>query len=166
MIVLGRITAPFGVHGWLKVHPFGDDPAAWISMPQWWLGANDETGAWQASKLKGCKLHGDGLIVLFEGLDSRTAAETMIGLYVAAPRADLPKVARDEYYWSDLIGLDVLNLADEPLGQVEKLLSTGAHEVLCLRDGETERLLPFVATVVKDVDLGKRCIRVDWARDW
>lgn len=163
MIVLGRITAPFGVHGWLKVHPFGDDPEAWISMPQWWLGAEE---TWQASKLKSCKLHGDGLIVLFEGIDGRTTAEKLIGLYVAAPREALPEVARDEYYWSDLVGLDVINMADEPLGQVEKLLSTGAHAVLCVRDGETERLLPFVAAIVKDVDIAKRRIQVDWALDW
>lgn len=168
MIVLGRITAPFGIRGWVKIHPFGDDPDSWAHMPRWWLGTDESAGddAWQARELKGCTPHGKGLVACFEGVDNRSAAERLTGLYVGAPRGFLPKTAKDEFYWADLIGLDVVNLAQEPLGKVADLLSSGAHEVLRVRDGEEERLLPFVAAVVKEVDLAGRKIRVDWARDW
>lgn len=163
MIVLGRITAPFGVHGWLKVHPFGDDPESWMRMPRWWLGRDE---SWQAYALKDCTPHGKGLVARIEGIDDRSAAEKLSGMFVGAPREALPKTAKDEFYWADLVGLEVVNLADEQLGRVADLLTGGAHDVLCVRDGDNERLLPFVATVVKKVDLAGRKIRVDWASDW
>lgn len=168
MVVLGRVVAPFGVHGWLKIHPFGDDPLSWRAMPQWWLGRDpDRDEGWTAYGLKACRAHGAGLIVQLEGVPDRSAAEALEGLYVGAPRAALPATGRDEYYWADLVGLQVVNLQGEPLGVVEELISTGAHEVLSLRDDENiRRLLPFVAQVVKSVDLGERRIQVDWGRDW
>ena len=168
MIVLGRITAPFGIRGWVKIHPFGDDPASWMSMPSWWLGADEKAadGGWLARRLRDCAPHGKGLVAHFEGSDDRGAAEKLTGLYVGAPREALPETASDEFYWADLIGLEVVNLSDERLGHVADLLSGGAHEVLRVRDGDNERLLPFVAAVVKEVDLAGRRIRVDWGRDW
>jgi 16S rRNA processing protein RimM len=169
MIVLGRIAAPFGVHGWVKVQVFGDDPQAWTRMPHWWLGAEEQAAdtAWQTRPLAECKLHGKGLIVRFEGIEDRNAAEQMGGLYVGAPREALPKTASNEFYWADLVGLDVVNQSDERLGRVAELVRTGAHEVLDVRDeGGSQRLLPFVAAVIKEVDLAGRRIRVDWERDW
>ena len=168
MIVLGRIIGPFGVHGWVKVHPFGDGPEAWCAMPQWWLAAESdaEPGKWLAYTLQEASLHGKGLVAQFAGASDRSSAETMSGLYVGAPREALPETAADEYYWADLVGLEVVNLQGERFGRVSELLSSGANEVLCVRDGEHERLLPFVAQVVKSVDSGSGLIRVDWGADW
>lgn len=168
MIVLGRIVAPFGVRGWVKVHPFGDDPASWAHMPRWWFAQDDQAGdeVWQSRKLEECATHGKGLVARFEGVNTRAAAESLAGHYVGAPREFMPETAREEYYWADLVGLEVVNLADERLGRVADLLASGAHDVLRVRDEEIERLVPFVAAVVKDVDLERRRIRVDWGRDW
>ncbi|CAI10188.1 ribosome maturation factor RimM [Aromatoleum aromaticum] len=168
MIVLGRIVAPFGVKGWVKVHPFGDDPLSWGEMPQWWLAddADAPESAWQPVTLAGFKEHGAGLVAAFVGHDDRNAAEALQGRFIGAPREALPKPDVDEYYWGDLIGLAVVNQADEALGTVEALMSTGAHDVLQVRDGDDERLIPFVAAYVLDVDLAARTIRVDWQKDW
>ena len=169
MIVLGRIAAPFGIRGWVKVQVFGDDPQAWAHMPHWWLGAQEQAAdaAWQTRPLAECKLHGKGLVVRFEGIEDRNAAEQLGGLYVGAPREALPETAKNEFYWADLIGLDVVNQADERLGRVAELVRSGAHEVLDVRDADgSQRLLPFVAAVIKEVDLAGRRIRVDWGRDW
>lgn len=168
MIVLGRIVAPFGVHGWVKIHSFGDDPLSWSEMPQWWLArdADAPDEAWQPVGLSGFKAHGAGLIASFEGHADRNAAEALQGRYIGAPRAALPGTGPDEYYWGDLVGLAVRNEAGEDLGTVEGLLSTGAHDVLQVRDGDAERLIPFVAAYVLDVDLTSRSIRVDWQKDW
>lgn len=168
MIVLGRIIGPFGVHGWVKVHPFGDGPDAWCAMPQWWLAAkaDAEPETWVPYALQEASLHGKGLVAKFESVVGRSGAEAIAGLYVGAPREALPKTAADEYYWADLVGLDVVNMQGERLGKVSELLSSGANEVLCVRDGEHERLLPFVAQVVKSVDTGGGVIRVDWGADW
>lgn len=168
MIVLGRIVAPFGVQGWLRVHPFGDDPEAWRKMPQWWLSADAEApaGSWKAHGLEAVKLHGDGVVAKLAGIDDRDASEALGSCYFGAPRDALPPPAQDEYYWADLIGLAVMNMQDQPLGRVKSLIETGANQVLVVADGEHERLLPFVEHVVKAVDVPAGIIRADWESDW
>lgn len=167
MIVLGRIVAPFGVHGWLRIHPFGDDPESWRSIPQWWFSLDSEAvdGLWVARGVEIVKRHGDGFVVKLAGVDDRNAAEAMDCYYFGALRADLPVSKSGEYYWSDLLGLAVVTLHGEPLGRVKSLVETGAHQVLVV-EGDRERLLPFVANVVSGVDLVTGVIRVDWGFDW
>ncbi|TVO66776.1 ribosome maturation factor RimM [Denitromonas ohlonensis] len=168
MIILGRIVAPFGVQGWVKIHPFGDDPLSWKKMPQWWLSPDDtaEAPAWKAYKLAGCRAHGKGWIAAFEGVADRNGAEALTRQYIAAPREAMPATDSNEYYWGDLIGLQVENEAGEALGTVSSLLSAGAHDVLQIADGEDEHLVPFVAAYVLDVDLAEKRIRVVWQKDW
>ncbi len=176
MIVLGRIVAPFGVQGWVKIHPFGDDPASWKQMPCWWLASSDDapTEQWKQLTLSGFRLHGKGLVAAFRELPDRNAAEAVDGYFIGAPREALPKPAENEYYWGDLVGLAVENEAGEALGTVTALISTGAHDVLQVGDREDndgsgkeiERIIPFVAAYVLDVDLDTRRIRVAWEKDW
>ncbi|MCL1860051.1 MAG: ribosome maturation factor RimM [Proteobacteria bacterium] len=168
MVVLGRVVAPFGVKGWLKIQPFGDDPLSWKKMPHWWLapesGTPDEQ--WSRYALSDCHVHGKGLVACLDGIADRNAAELLSGWYIAAPRESLPQPEENEYYWGDLVGMAVRDEAGEPLGEVTGLLSTGAHDVLQVRDGEMERLIPFVAAYVLDVDLAARSIRTAWQKDW
>ena len=170
MVVLGRIIAPFGLQGWLKVFPMGDDPEAWRSMPSWWLGRDPEGSEWQSFEIEALRPHGKWLAVKLKGVDDRTAAEGLDGRYIGAPREALPPTAADEYYWADLIGLSVVNEQDVVLGVVAELLESGANDLLVVRAGAgpeaTERLLPFVAQVVKKVDVAAGVIRVDWLQDW
>ncbi len=165
IVILGRLAHPYGIRGWLKLHPFGDDPLDWDEIPVWWISKDGES--WRECGLKGLKVHGNGVVVLLEGIDDRTAAEAMKGVLVGAPRDALPETDEDEFYWADLIGLDVINTAEERLGKVVGLLETGAHDVLrVVGDDEVERLLPFVAAVVLTVDKEARLIRVEWGSDW
>ena len=168
MIVLGRIVAPFGVQGWLRIHAFGDDPEGWRRMPRLWLSADADAPLdnWKVHELKGLRQHGDGLVAKLAGIDDRNAAEELGSCFIGAPREDLPAPQQDEYYWADLVGLEVVNVQEQSLGRVESLIETGANQVLVVKDGERERLLPFVAQVVKAVDLAGRRIRVEWGDDW
>lgn len=166
MVVLGRLVAPYGVKGWLHLHPFGDDPESWQGLPCWYLGKDAEGDQWQSLSLDAIKLHGDGWVVKFMGIEDRNGAEALVGQYVASPQEDLPRTDDGEYYWADLIGLQVVNEADEPLGTVTSLIETGANDVLVVREGKKERLLPFVDAVIKQVDLPARTIRVAWGADW
>lgn len=168
MIVMGRIIAPYGIKGWVKIHPFGDDPLSWKKMPRWWLCQDDKAAetSWQAYALKNCRFQGKGLVALLDGIDDRTAAESLKGCYIAAPREAMPPTAADEYYWADLIGLAVENAEGEPLGTVSTLISAGAHDVLQVNDGESEHLIPFVPAYVDKVDTDARVIRVQWQKDW
>lgn len=171
MIVLGRIIAPYGVKGWLRLHPFGDDPERWQEIQRWWLGADDnDFSTWRAWPLQSMRLQGKGWVVKLTGVDDRNGAEQLVGQYVGAPRTALPATAQDEFYWADLVGLAVVNERQEALGHVAELIESGAHAVMVVKAGEgrdvVERLLPFVGPVVKDVDVPAGVIRVDWERDW
>lgn len=170
MVVLGRVIAPFGVQGWLKVFPMGDDPEAWRTLPAWWLGRDADGTEWKRFDLEELRLHGKGLVVKLKGVDGRSAAEALDRQYIAAPRDELPQTATDEYYWADLVGLKVTNEQGVVLGTVSELLETGANDVLVVRESEAEdakqRLLPFIASVVKTVDVAAGVIRVDWQADW
>lgn len=169
MILMGRIVAPFGVQGWLKVQPLGDDPLSWRKMPQWWIGKNPESQRpedWRVVKPRGLRQHGKGVVLALEDMLDRTAAEAIDGWFIAAPREALPKPANNEYYWADLVGLTVSNAAGLALGKVRGLLDTGVHSVLEVEDGEHERLIPFVDAYVKEVDLAAGSILVEWEPDW
>ncbi|HWV17327.1 MAG TPA: ribosome maturation factor RimM [Rhodocyclaceae bacterium] len=172
MIVLGRLVAPYGVRGWFKLHPFADDPAAWCGLPQWWLAvdADQAPETWRAYKLDEVREHGKGLIVKLAGIDDRSAAEALQGAYIGAPREAMPEVEADEFYWDDLIGLEVRSEQGVSLGKVTSLISAAANDVLVVEEGEGEhrqkRLLPFVGAVVLEVDKAGGVIRVAWERDW
>jgi 16S rRNA processing protein RimM len=169
MIVLGRILAPYGVKGWVKVRTFGDDPESWKRMSRWWLGQDPEGDQWRELWLDGFKAHAGGWVAKFTGLEDREGAESLGGLYVAAPREALPKTDADEYYWTDLIGLAVVTESGDALGRVESLIETGANQVLVVRDGDaaqSKRLLPFITQVIKAVDVPGGKITVAWQADW
>ena len=166
MVVLGRIVAPYGVRGWVRVHPFGDDPASWDKMSNWWLSPDAAGGTWQTRAVAGLRTQGASWVAKLDGIDDRGAAEQLDGWFIGAPKAELPDTAKDEFYWADLVGLEVRNEAGEFLGRVESLIETGAHDVLVVKDGELERLLPFVEQIVSSVDVVGGCIRVLWGKDW
>ena len=100
----------------------------------------------------------------------RNEAESLRGCRIFVPRSSFPTAAEDEYYWVDLLGLDVFNREGVPLGQVRELLSTGPQTVLVVayqEDGKSlERMIPFVAVYVDKVDQAARRIDVDWQADY
>ena len=134
-------------------------------MPVWWIAREGEP--WRECKLKSLKAHSNGVVVLLDGVADRTTAESMKGVLVGAPREALPTTERNEFYWTDLVGLAVINTADERLGKVVGLIETGANAVLrVLSEDNVERLLPFVSAVVLAVEKEAGQIRVEWGSDW
>lgn len=169
IIVLGRIIAPLGLKGWVKIQAYGDDPEDWEAMQEWWLATDNSPQPydWHAVSVAESEMRPAGLVARFVGVDDRTGSEALIGKLVGAPRSALPAVDKNEFYWADLIGLSVVNTTGYELGEVTELITTGAHEVLCVQDAQGQkRLLPFVASIVKDVDTKTRRIEVDWSELW
>jgi 16S rRNA processing protein RimM len=165
-VVLGKIAEPYGIKGWIKIYPHADDPLDWKNIPVWWVGREGQEN-WSPCKLVQCKMHGTALVAQFENIADRTAAELIKGLYVGAPKEDLPVLPANQFYWADLIGLRVVNLQGDSLGNVTGLIETGANDVLrVLGVSGSERLLPYVDAVVKSVDLENTLITVDWGLDW
>ena len=168
MIVLGRVLAPYGVQGWLRVHAFGDEPLAWGRMQNLWFCAdeNAEPEKWQTVALEQIKLHASSVVIKFKDISDRKSAEHFSPCFIGAPREALPTIANDEYYWTDLVGLQVVNLAEVTLGTVSSLLESGASQVLVVNGEDRQRLLPFVAAIVKSVDLTTKRVLVEWEADW
>ena len=168
IVVLGRIGAASGVRGKVHVLPFADDPQQWSALPHWWLGnEGDPPALWQQRKLITCAVRSGRLTAHLDGVADRNAAEALRGVLVGAPRSALPAPTKDEYYWADLLGLQVRNTRNQSLGHIAGLLDTPANAVLQVADGVGgERLLPFVAAVVLEVDLAAGQVRVDWEADW
>lgn len=160
---MGRVVAPYAVKGWIKLQTHTEYPDSLLDYEVWRLGRN---GNWRDYRLLDGKVHGQYLMASLEGVGDRTAAEALMGLDVAVLRQEMPEAEEGEYYWDDLVGLDVVNLAGEALGRVAGLLETGANDVLQVRDGERERLIPFVDAVVKEVDLAAARLVVDWGLDY
>ncbi|UCD70301.1 MAG: ribosome maturation factor RimM [Betaproteobacteria bacterium] len=162
MIVMGRVSAPFGVKGWVKVQPFTEKTDSLLRYTAWWL---CEAGKWQRRTIEEKVVHGGSLLVRFAGIADRDRAAALKGQNVAIAREQLPATGEGEYYWADLIGLEVENAAGQSLGCVERLFESGADPVLVVV-GEKERLLPFVGAVIKRVDLETRKLLVDWELDY
>jgi 16S rRNA processing protein RimM len=161
--VVGRIAAPFGVHGWVKVQPLMNG-AVLLECKTWHLGRDE--AAFREVEVMEAAQHGKTVIARLDGIADRDAASTLVGERIAVPASALPGREEGEYYWSELIGLSVINRSGEVLGKVSGLLETGVHDVLVVRDGDTERLLPMVGAVVDKIDIEAGEIRVEWGRDW
>jgi len=164
---MGRIVAPYGIQGWLKVQPDTETLDGLFDYPDWWLGREDglRKSAWQKYHVETVKAHVNILLVKLQGIDDRDTALAVKGRHVAVPREQLPKAGKGEYYWSDLIGLKVTNQQQVDLGEITEVFATGANDVLVVK-GERERLLPFIGQVVLKVDLEARSILVDWPVEW
>jgi 16S rRNA processing protein RimM len=160
-VILGRIGAPFGVRGWMKVQSYTDPPEGVVNYAPWDLACD---GCLGARAVMDWKLAGGQLAVRLEGVDTREAAQTLTGAEVRVDRAALPPPAPGEYYRDDLVGLEATNRDGAPLGRVTGILELPAHPVLVLR-GERERLVPLVRERLVDVDLGNRRLTLDWHPD-
>lgn len=163
LVTMGYVGGAFGIRGWIKVAADTEYADSLQDYPVWWLGRE---GVWQAYNVVESAVQPKCVNAKLEGIDDRDIAQAMRGQLVAVPRSAMPAAEEGEYYWADLIGLDVVNTLGERLGVVDNLLSTGANDVLVVKEGETERLLPFVASVVLTVDLPGRRIEVDWGLDY
>lgn len=182
-IEVGRILDAWGVKGWVKVLAHSAEPEALFAAKDWFLQAPEArfrpgfsafSGTVSIS-LQECKVHSDTVVAKIAGLEDRSAAEALRGARIFLPRSSFPSASKDEYYWVDLIGLDVVNREGLSLGTVRDLMTTGPQAVLCVEyqalaeDGTqsaAERMIPFVAAYVDLVDVPGKRIAVDWQPDY
>jgi 16S rRNA processing protein RimM len=182
-VEVGRILDAWGVKGWLKILPHSSDPEALFSAKSWFLQAPDAKFRPGFNAFTGtvtlavdeAKTHSGSVVAKIDGLDDRNDAEALRGCRIFLPRSAFPKASKDEYYWVDLIGLNVVNREGIALGCVRDLMATGPHSVLCVQyqvsqeDGsnkDEERMIPFVSAYVDSVDIAAKLITVDWQPDY
>ena len=173
-VEVGRIADAWGIKGWFKVLPHSASPEALFSSRRWYLlpperGQKTFPGP-VLLRIREAKEHSDSVVATAQEVDDRTGAEALKGARVFVARSSFPTPGEDEYYWVDLIGLEVVNREGIALGQVRDLLSTGPQTVLVIEyqaGGQpAERMIPFVSVYVDTVDLAARRIIVDWQPDY
>lgn len=160
-VLIGRIVGLYGVQGWLKIESWAE-PRMRIFDYQPWLLSTESGAETQISGAKG-RQQGKGMVAQLPGIDDREQAAALIGMDIHVAREQLPPPGKDEYYWVDLEGLEVVTTEDVPLGRVSHLFATGANDVVVVRDGARERLIPFIqGSYVRLVDMSAKRMVVDW----
>ena len=170
---VGHITGAYGIRGGIRVSPYSTDADALLNVKTWWL----DKPSLHPVEVRTAKMHSGDVVATLAGLLDRDAAEALKGASVQVSRAEFPALPEDEYYWSDLIGLDVVNLQGEALGKVTDMMHNGAQSILRIApvpvqdavepdEKAQERLIPFVDQFVKTVDLEAKKITVDWGLDY
>jgi 16S rRNA processing protein RimM len=163
-LLLGRIVGLFGVDGCVKVESYTEPRTRIFKYRPWLL--RSAAGERELDGAKG-RAQGKGIVASLPGIADRDAAAALVGTEIWIPRSALPKPKPGEYYWADLEGLDVVTIDGRPLGTVSHLFATGANDVLVVRDGDRERMIPFVpGQFVQAVDLDARRLTVDWDPDF
>lgn len=158
-IIIGRIGTAYGVKGWLKVFSFAEIYTNILDFNPWYLEDGEE---WKAIHVEEGREHGKGLVAKLAGYETPETARVLTGKNIAILRAQLPKLEKNEYYWSDLQGLTVIDQHGATLGKVIYLIETGSNDVLVVK-GEKEYAIPYLpGQVVLSVDLDNQVMKVDW----
>lgn len=169
LVTLARIGRLYGIKGWLKLTSYTDPQDNILDFKRLFARIG---GKVQLLEMDQCKVHGKGLIAHFVGYDDPDLAKGLTGIELTVPEEDLPKLSSEDFYWYELTGMRVETEAGQWLGRVEKLLETGANDVLVVepQDGsldDRERLIPYLPDrVVTHVSRENRCIKVDWDPDY
>lgn len=172
LVQIATLKKPYGIKGWLWVMSLLEERSAIFGLPNWYM--KTATG-FKPLTVTDWRRQGAGLIASFAQVPDRNVAERMGGTTIWVDKQSLPKASEDEYYWSELIGLNVFNNAGECLGVVHSLFETGAHDILVLQPSpesidDNERLIPWhpqtVLQVVRSNKEQAGKIVVDWERDY
>jgi 16S rRNA processing protein RimM len=169
---VGFVFGAYGVAGWVRIRPFSEDADALLQVKTWWI---DKPNLHDVD-VKQCKLHGGDVVAQLVGVTDRNVAEALKGAAVSIPKSRFPVLSDDEFYWTELIGLEVENLQGEHLGTVTDMMSNGPQSILRITPAATteadpeaaaqERLIPFVDAFVIKVDKAAKKITVDWGLDY
>ncbi|WP_395341738.1 ribosome maturation factor RimM [Ningiella sp. W23] len=164
-LIVGKIGAPHGVKGWVKINSFTQNAENIFDYAPWQLGAGEKT---KTIKVDQWRQHNKALVAKLVGVESRDDAELIKNLDISIPASQLPELEND-FYWKDLIGMQVMTTKGYDLGKVKELFETGSNDVMTVKAnpndafGQKERLLPFIYDeVVIEVDKQANTIKVDW----
>lgn len=159
LIIMGRVSGLFGIRGWLKIYSYTSPRDGIVDYKTWYL---KQGGDWKQYNLITGHSQGKSVVAQLNGINDRDQAAELVDCEIAIQRAQLPALEPDEYYWTDLQGLRVVNLEGVELGVVSRLFETGANDVLVVK-GERERLIPYTTgEAVQNVDLDAGILLVDW----
>lgn len=164
LLHVGKISGVFGIKGWIKVFSFTAHREAILQYSPWLLKRNSTT---KVLEVVAGQLQNQLVVAQLKGIDDRNTAEALIGWEIFIDKSQLPPARQDEYYWSDLIGLQVENTEGVVLGVIDSLLETGANDVMIVQSEYRQHAIPFIQRqVVLEIDLATRKMHVDWDADF
>jgi 16S rRNA processing protein RimM len=160
-VLLGHICGVHGLKGWVKIYSDTDPRDAIFDYQPWQLGE-----ARRIVRIVSGRIQGKYLVAELEGVSDRESAESLAGQQIVVFREQLPKLPDTQYYWNELIGLNVRSATGQELGVVREMIATGANDVMLVH-GDRERLIPFIYGVyVNEVDLAAGLMVVNWDPDF
>ena len=161
-ILVGKISNPHGIKGWVKVISFTDPIENILSYKKWTISDNQTEKTYC---LEDSRIQGNKIVIKLEGVNNRDDADLLKNLQIEINRSDLPKLEENSYYWEDLVDFNVIDIKGMHVGKVDSLFRTGSNDVLVIINETKQRLLiPFIMEeVIKYVDLDKELISIDWA---
>lgn len=170
LVVIGKITAVYGVKGWVKIHSLTEPMENFVSYQGYYLERADQ---WEAVEFDQIKRHSKGLVGLVEGVTNRDQAKRYCQCNIAVPASEMAKLDDGQFYWYQLEGLQVWTAEPEGnkgslLGTLDHMMETGANDVLVVKASKEsidkrERLIPYLPDqVIKNIDIDAGFITVDW----
>lgn len=161
-ITVGKIGSAYGVKGWLKIQSFTEFGASILEYQPWFI--PDQHNVLTPFTIEDGRIHGNGIVAKLPGIDNPEEARLLTGKLISIERSHLPALPEDEYYWSDLIGLSVIDTHGKKLGTVHTFMETGANDVVIIKDEKGQQhALPYLrGTVIREISLEKREMLVDW----
>ncbi len=164
---MGRVVDAFGIRGWVKIEPFTEYLDSLLDYKTWWLHPRNKADLKQAYLVDEVQVHGKVLVAALKNIGDRDQALALKGMTIIVSRADFPEAEEDEYYWHDLMKMQVILKSGEVLGQVINMMETGAHDLLVVENAQKKQILiPFVEQYVLQVDRETKIITVDWDLAW
>lgn len=161
-VIVAKVGSPYGVKGWVKIQAYTQWNNDLINYLPWYI--QNKNQAWKPLQVENSRLHHKQIVVKINAFDSPETVKALSGKLIAIHRSQLPKLAKNEFYWSQLEGLTVINAKGQSLGKVIYLLSTGSNDVLVIQTAEgKEHAIPYLLnSVIKEVNLDKKEIHIDW----
>ncbi|WP_233119302.1 ribosome maturation factor RimM [Aggregatibacter actinomycetemcomitans] len=163
---VGKLGSTYGIRGWLRIYSSTEQAESIFDYQPWFLKIK---GQWRPTEPENWRHHNHELIVKLKGVDDREAAQILANVEIGVDLSVFPQLKEGDYYWHDLIGCTVVNLAGYAMGTVTEMMETGSNDVLVVKTnvkdafGKQEQLIPFLyEQVVKRVDLATKMITVDW----
>ena len=158
IVLIGKIQATQGIRGQLRVIPFAGDASSISRLES--VMVKSPTGAMERFPVVSAKAHGKRVILTLQSFDNINQVLHLVGREIYADRGALPELPSDEFYWSDLLGLQVATKDGEELGELVDIIETGSNDVYVVKLDGREILIPALEDVVVAVDLAAKRMTV------
>ncbi|UCD80342.1 MAG: 16S rRNA processing protein RimM [Desulfobacterales bacterium] len=158
-VLIGEIIGTHGIKGAHKIRSYAESTE--VFEPGRSILVRESSGRETHREINWVNPHKRTPLLSFKGIDDRNQAQLLAGAALFIPKAELPQLENGSFYWIDLIGMEVYTTADEYLGRLESIIETGSNDVYVVQDKKKEVLIPALESVVVDIDLEQKRMRVD-----